>query len=251
MLSALLKDLQKNIISYLKIKKNWELNGFTLIELLVVMAIIGLLTGGAIVAYNNFNQAQTVRRAALQVKTDLRESQNRAVSGLKHEICRADLWSEFIPNDRGDDPAIPDDNVEDYNLEGHFVTFDTTVNTEYKSAQGCVNNPSQETPIPGGHGVLYPGSTESIAFPGDVVTQSIRTLNASDTECATHGQLTINFRAPLKGTEPVEFYNGPDLDSANLISDPCAVKAEIVVSDGSTSFEVEVNISGQISEDKL
>src|SRR3990170_1006443 len=125
--------------------------GFSLIELLVVIAIIGILSGGAIAAYNNFNKAQVVRRAALKLKSDLRESQNRATSGVKHADCRAD--GIISP---------PADNIDDYDLKGHYVVFDTAVAEwdKYKRAQICTPGENQ---LPPGSPDITP-STESINF---------------------------------------------------------------------------------------
>ncbi len=238
--SALLKDLQKYITSYFKIKKNLEQSGFTLIELLVVIAIMGILTGGAIVAYNNFSEAQTVKRAALQVKTDLRESQNRAVSGLKHEDCRVDDWDSYDPPTARETNPGPD-NIDDYNLEGHFVVFDEAANTLYKIRQACVADTDQDTAL----GTIYPGSIESVDFPGDVTIENVRLATSTDANCIlfSGGELTINFK-PLKG---VDFHQGIDL-SADIKD--CS-KAEIIVTDQVTRYEIEVSSSGQIIERKL
>lgn len=58
-------------------------NGFTLIELLVVVAIIMVVTGGVIVNYTAYNDAQKVRQGALTVKNNLRFAQSRAYNGEK------------------------------------------------------------------------------------------------------------------------------------------------------------------------
>lgn len=57
--------------------------GFTLIELLVSAAIIIVVTGGVIVNYNTYNDAQRARQAALTVKSNLRFAQSRAYNGEK------------------------------------------------------------------------------------------------------------------------------------------------------------------------
>ena len=56
-------------------------NGFTLIELLVSVAIVMLITGGVIVNYNSYNDAQKTRSAVLTVKNNLRLAQSRAYNG--------------------------------------------------------------------------------------------------------------------------------------------------------------------------
>jgi len=58
-------------------------NGLTLIELIVVMAIIALLSGGGLAAYTSFNQSQTLKAAAENVKNNLRLVQSRALSQEK------------------------------------------------------------------------------------------------------------------------------------------------------------------------
>lgn len=58
-------------------------NGFTLIELLVSVAIVMLITGGVIVNYNTYNDAQKTRSAVLTVKNNLRLAQSRAYNGDK------------------------------------------------------------------------------------------------------------------------------------------------------------------------
>jgi prepilin-type N-terminal cleavage/methylation domain-containing protein len=57
--------------------------GFTLIELLVVVGIIVLLVSGGVAAYNNFNQNQILAQATATLRTNLRDAQNRALSGEK------------------------------------------------------------------------------------------------------------------------------------------------------------------------
>lgn len=216
--------------------------GFTLIELLVVIAIIGLLTGGAIAAYNNFNRGQVVKRAALELKSDLRESQNRAISGVKHEDCREDLY-----DDSGGPFPSPADNVDDYNLRGHYVAFTTAANDEYRRAQVCSPDPSQGTPI----GDRTRG-TETINFPGTVTLAPANSviLTESDgfTDCGaiSSGNLTINF----KSLRDIEFYDGTDLTGMRII-DPTCVRAQITITDGATNYEVEVDKSGQIVENEL
>lgn len=60
-------------------------SGFTLIELLVVMGIIALLVGIGIANYQNFNRNQILSQAAQNLRSNLRDAQNRALSGEK--IC--------------------------------------------------------------------------------------------------------------------------------------------------------------------
>jgi len=59
---------------------------FTLIELLVAVAIIALLTMITIPAFSGFTKRQTLYQAAKDLKTELRATQNRTVSGVVVEV---------------------------------------------------------------------------------------------------------------------------------------------------------------------
>lgn len=65
------------------VKKEIYHTGFTLIELAISVAIMGILIGGGMVSYIDFNRRQTLQSAAAQVKSTIRAAQSRAVSGEK------------------------------------------------------------------------------------------------------------------------------------------------------------------------
>ena len=60
--------------------------GFTLIELLVTSAIIMILVGGSLAAYNNFNDKQTLDAAAAELKNNLRMARGWAMV-VKKAAC--------------------------------------------------------------------------------------------------------------------------------------------------------------------
>lgn len=57
--------------------------GFTLLELLITIAIIILVTGGAIASYRSFSTKQELVQEAQRVKNNLRAAQTAARSGSK------------------------------------------------------------------------------------------------------------------------------------------------------------------------
>lgn len=57
--------------------------GFSLVELLVVVTIIAILSGVSLVGYNRFQDRQAALVAAYQLATDLRATQQKALSGEK------------------------------------------------------------------------------------------------------------------------------------------------------------------------
>lgn len=61
--------------------------GLTLIELLVVMAITALITSGGLAAYSSFNNSQTVRAVASDLKNNLRLAQGKASAQEKPAGC--------------------------------------------------------------------------------------------------------------------------------------------------------------------
>ncbi|MBI5448718.1 prepilin-type N-terminal cleavage/methylation domain-containing protein [Candidatus Gottesmanbacteria bacterium] len=58
-------------------------SGFTLIELIVTIGISLLAVGGLIVNYNNYNDNQRLKQAALTMKNNLRYAQTLAASSKK------------------------------------------------------------------------------------------------------------------------------------------------------------------------
>lgn len=59
------------------------LRAFSLIELLIVVAIFGLTVSLVTAAFITFERNQQLRNAALQLQSDLRQTQNQALSGNK------------------------------------------------------------------------------------------------------------------------------------------------------------------------
>jgi prepilin-type N-terminal cleavage/methylation domain-containing protein len=60
--------------------------GFTQIELLIVIAMIGVLAAASIPVFVGFTSNQRLIEAANNVRADLRSAQNRAISGVTHNI---------------------------------------------------------------------------------------------------------------------------------------------------------------------
>lgn len=203
--------------------------GFTLIEMLVVMAIIGILTGGAITAYNNFNQGQVVRRAALDLVSDIRETQSRSVTGLKHPNCTVDPL---------------DDKLDDYDLGGHYLSFDYDADDgSFGQAQFCIGGQNQPSP-----GTIIIPVDETIAFLNTIMISDLNLLDANGVVCnpLSGNKLTINF-LPLKG---VEFFAATNPNTVG--ADTCALTAQIFIQDTSgKQFVIEVDASGQVTEKKL
>lgn len=57
--------------------------GTSLLEMLVVTSIVAVLSTGGVVGYIRFQERQRIRVAALQVASDLRLTQQKALSGEK------------------------------------------------------------------------------------------------------------------------------------------------------------------------
>jgi prepilin-type N-terminal cleavage/methylation domain-containing protein len=55
--------------------------GFTLIELLLVVTIISIITVGIIPGFSNYIKNQNLKQAQEQIKSDLRSTQNKSLTG--------------------------------------------------------------------------------------------------------------------------------------------------------------------------
>jgi type IV fimbrial biogenesis protein FimT len=65
------------------LNKNGLNHGFTLIELLVTVAITAVVLGSSIAGYNNFNENQKLKQAALTFKNNLRLAQSKAITAQR------------------------------------------------------------------------------------------------------------------------------------------------------------------------
>ena len=219
--------------------------GFTLIELLVVIAIMGFLTGGAIVAYNDFNQAQTVRRSALGLVSDIRETQIRAVAGVKDAVCKVDFYNS---NTGMLELSEPQDNIEDYQLDGHYLIFDITPmsgdDAIFQRQQSCteaVESGQEATP----DNLQLPIPPEIFNLLTNITISDMDLVDSMGSNCTGGSdvdQLTINFE-PLKG---VEFYEAVGIGGA-AVGSGC-LTARIDITDGTTNYRIEVDKSGQVNQ---
>ena len=114
-----------------------KIKGFTLIELLIATAIFSIVTGGGIASYNQFNQREKLKAAALEVKTYLRKAQTNAMAGVKDDSpagCAGqpldgwcvDLFRGYTYGHCGGlaSPATVDFSVEEFSLpDGINLTF--------------------------------------------------------------------------------------------------------------------------------
>lgn len=75
---------------YILIRKVYS-RGYTLIELLVVLSIISVIFGIGFVGYREFSRRQQVISTARGIKSDLKNAQERAISGNKPDGCSGTL----------------------------------------------------------------------------------------------------------------------------------------------------------------
>src|SRR3989338_209192 len=78
---------------------NWRQrrHGFTLIELLIVISIFGLTASLITASYLTFERNQRLKAAAQKIKTDVRFTQNEALSGNKGIGTRPSACLEVTP----------------------------------------------------------------------------------------------------------------------------------------------------------
>lgn len=65
--------------------------GYTLIELLVVLSIISFIFGIGFIGYRDFSRRQQVTSAARGIRSDVKNAQERAISGNKPDGCDGTL----------------------------------------------------------------------------------------------------------------------------------------------------------------
>jgi len=92
--------------------------GFTIIELLISTAIISILLGISLAAFQGFATRTQSRDAALQLKSELRKYQNFAISGQKNPD----------PSDTSPTRCGLTGTLENYSIVITTTTYDVTLN---------------------------------------------------------------------------------------------------------------------------
>lgn len=234
--------------------------GFTLVELLVVVAIIGILTSVAVASYNSFNRSQTVKIAALNIKSDLRAAKTDSIAGRKDATCRADSFN----NDTG---SVGADGKDDYTLIGYYVTFSTSnlsadrPNQNYYVINQRCKLDGVITPNPPVTPQYRAGTDVIKALPVGSRLQSIDLLNSAGGACSIGNiALSLEFLTVNKTDTTIAgnvgFYNFVLTTSALSTFPPpsgniftCA-KVRLVLSGNATNvvYYVYIENNGNISE---
>lgn len=238
---------QRFILSNPTREKNHLETGFTLIELLVVIAIIGILTSIAVSSYNTFNRNQTVRIAALDLKSDLRLAKTDASAGKKDQVCR-----DNDSNGR-----------DDYSLIGHFVTLEAGSNTITKGQRCRANGPYSPDPV-----VVNSIIGKRLSQGASIA--DISAIDNSGNPCSSYGagaQITVEFYT-VTVTDPsgmpsstlaepnTSFYAGAVADGVvPTPSDPCLGAMEgirlTITSRSTDQYYLFIHNNGNVYERKV
>lgn len=193
--------------------------GFSLIELLIVVAIFGLTVSMVTAAFITFDRSQKLRNAAQQLKSDLRQAQNKALSG-----------------DKGSGPATcPSTAI----LGGWYIQISTDSaggkNGKYTLAGDCKTGATDGSFAP-----------KTIFLPGGV-TVSTTSLGALSNAAIFFQPLTFGVTYHNAGLSPPFF----DL-SGNLVNQVGAGSALTITLSAATggTYQVVVLSSGEINESK-
>jgi prepilin-type N-terminal cleavage/methylation domain-containing protein len=131
--------------------KSFSQMGFTLVELLIVVSIIVVMSGVLIPGFTNYYDTQTLRQGQEQIKSDLRNIQMRALTGIDATAVLTHWAVKFEPNE---------------SFYGYFLTDTPTAAT-------CNSTTPTETSKKMAGGVMVRGSDSICVFfsfdNGDVI----------------------------------------------------------------------------------
>ena len=209
----------------------WKfIKGFTIIELLIVMSLLGIATTLVSAAYLSFEKRERVKSAALDLKSNLRLAQNKALSGDKGiagspatEIC--DTFSTLV---------------------GWFVRINTG-SPNYEVVGSCQTTSGE---------VGF--STKTYAYPDGVSLTHIN-YDGAYPEDFVNTTVNILFR-PIE--REVYFFNSsspPFLDgtgniiTTGLLEAPASgqISLSLKLQGFDTIYDVNISTSGEINEKKL
>lgn len=156
--------------------------GFTLIELLITIAILSILFALGFASYRTFSRSQQLQGIARQLRGDLSQAQQNALSGIKPSSSFANYTNCVSPNT--------------LNGYGFTRTSTTTYNIYAICSAGNVNYPTKTLP-PGfviviapagdiqfktlGQGTTIPAGSQKAITIGDSVTGATQIIIVSDT----------------------------------------------------------------------
>ena len=211
--------------------------GYTLIELIIVITIISILVGFAIPAYTQFNASQLLKRAATEMKDDLRLMQNRASTGEKNCPC----WDNSPPRNPpiGNCDSQPDEDlIDDNRLTGWYLSVDQAVgnNTSYTMYGNCMYDES------GNLGYDFTSGASLRKLPPQVVVESIVITGDS----LSGSVLSVAFLAANQG---VQFYSGTM--SGTLMGSATQVVITLRSQQIGDGYTVTVTSAGNMYETRL
>ncbi len=222
--------------------------GFSLIELLVVIALFSITSIAVTVSYISFEAKEQVKNGALQLKSDLRNAENKAVSGDKISNTSGPCTTTSTP--------VSGSPITANSLGGWYVYVDNTSPAiTYQITGVCLTSNGATPPVYSENSF----GNVSYKFPTGVYISCIK-YNSGDS-CApapTHTKAYVFFM-PINNT--VYFFD-QNVDQTDFLDNSTGAPnptgqltggTEIVftITDGSSSYEVHVNKTGSIYEVKI
>lgn len=123
--------------------------GYSFIELIVIIGILMIVVGGSIASYTSFQDKEKVKQAALTLKSNLRLTQSKAVSGEKPILVNATPSADCKK------------------LMGYILQFTNTyysIQAQCTHSDGSQGNTGSETTIAIPSGMTIVPSKSSIQF---------------------------------------------------------------------------------------
>lgn len=212
-----------NPASHFQLLTSW-LYGFSLIEFLVVVSIFGIAASLITASYLNFERNQKVRGVASQLKSDLRLTQNRALSGDKGPGGKCAANS---------------------NLGGWYLAIEEGKQV-YKIGGDCLGSGFEETAF----------EKRTVNLPGDIKVKRIF-YGVSDT---THlviffrplaGGVTFHNASALANEDTPDFFEPSGTLKNYLTAPPQSVLTiEFSNLDGTRKYQVKIEVTGEVSDVK-
>lgn len=188
-------------------------SGFSFVELLVVIAILGLLLTITFASFSNFQKSTKLTNAALQLKSDLRYAQNKALAG---------------------DKSTTNCSVAGNTLVGWYLEINNNSNS-YLINGICKNNLGFEVP-------------ETLAYKTPSLPNGVTATNDEGGDIRVLFK-TIEREVSIHDVSAAPYFYDASGSIQNLVSSPFPFKITLTSTSG--SYQVVIQPSGEISEKKL